>query len=684
MSYQPVSGIVPQYSTDDNELANGYYLKFYEANTTTPLSMATDSSGATLLVKCKLSSAGFPISNPLDNSTVFIPHVNANYRLVIYPTEADANANNTASALVNIPDVEPMTGNTVTTSTGTQTIATALDDRVIVANSVADIEAMSLAVVGDVISLNAGGRSGTFDVVAGDFSTELVADTLNGVYVGLADNLSATEKVAKRRVGLAVDVKWFGAVGDNITDDTLAIQAGITYTCGIQGTLHFGKSTYIYDSDEVFEIPSAIRLKGQGRGSAKVKCRGTGGSNRVGVRNHLFYVSSLTLDVIIEGMTWEQLLGETNDLCCFYVNYDAETFGSRISTNNASFIFWQNTGIHVIRGFQCSFRNTDFIGTSEYDSDSGNAAFTLDNAGIRLWGADGTDAVQQHSFSDLIMFDNVKIRKVKYGIDGYGIASAMLMNSPIEKVWCGIKNIKISNSLTPLSSTDRAGGGKAYINVDPSNWFEQISTYAAINMEIDETTGAEVDSGALASDYYYTGNIPREGSPVEDFIGIAANNPELNLSRVSSTLYVGDQNGGITPDYNFWFVFQTNPAVTHVLINKDRARFSMPGRFDGDLELRNSEGVLNATLDEATGNGIKLTSENEIDLFAAGPGAGLSLRGNAVVNPMVGDTHSFGSSTLRWKEIFASLQVFADDSAASSLDSGQFYRTSTGELRVKL
>jgi len=131
MSYQPVSGIVPQYSTDDNELANGYYLKFYQANTTTPLSMATDSSGATLLVKCKLSSAGFPISNPLDNSTVFIPHVNANYRLVIYPTEADANANNTASALVNIPDVEPLVGNTVTTSTGTQTVATALDNRLV-------------------------------------------------------------------------------------------------------------------------------------------------------------------------------------------------------------------------------------------------------------------------------------------------------------------------------------------------------------------------------------------------------------------------------------------------------------------------------------------------------------------------------------------------------------------------
>jgi len=189
--------------------------------------MATDSSGATLLVKCKLSSAGFPISNPLDNSTVFIPHVNANYRLVIYPTEADANANNTASALVNIPDVEPMTGNTVTTSTGTQTIATALDDRVIRVTSIADMEAYS-APVGYVFSLNAGGRSGVFDVVAGDFSAELAADTLNGVYVGLADDPTATAKVAKRRgittSGMLLD--WFGALG-NGSDDRASIVAAI-------------------------------------------------------------------------------------------------------------------------------------------------------------------------------------------------------------------------------------------------------------------------------------------------------------------------------------------------------------------------------------------------------------------------------------------------------------------------
>lgn len=102
MAYTPISGYTLQTITQGGEVASGYYLKFYEANTTTPLSMATDSSGGTLLVKAKLNDNGMPISNPLDNSTVFIPHLPSQYRTVIYTTEADADANNTASSFVNI------------------------------------------------------------------------------------------------------------------------------------------------------------------------------------------------------------------------------------------------------------------------------------------------------------------------------------------------------------------------------------------------------------------------------------------------------------------------------------------------------------------------------------------------------------------------------------------------------
>ena len=120
---------------------------------------------------------------------------------------------------------------------------TEVQDRVIRVTSIAAMEAYSVP-AGYVFSLNAGGRSGTFDVVAGDFSTELAADTLNGIYVGLADNPTATSKVAKRRIGTVVSLDWFGAVGDAITDDTAALQAAIDYSQIDNSALFLSSKTY--------------------------------------------------------------------------------------------------------------------------------------------------------------------------------------------------------------------------------------------------------------------------------------------------------------------------------------------------------------------------------------------------------------------------------------------------------
>jgi hypothetical protein len=105
-----------------------------------------------------------------------------------------------------------------------------IENRVIRVTSIAAMEAYS-APVGYVFSLNAGGRSGTFDVVAGDFSTELAADALNGVYVGLADNATGTTKVLKRRIldGF-ITPEFFGATGDGVSDDTAAVKAWWEFT----------------------------------------------------------------------------------------------------------------------------------------------------------------------------------------------------------------------------------------------------------------------------------------------------------------------------------------------------------------------------------------------------------------------------------------------------------------------
>ena len=107
MTWVPISGTLPQYSTESNSLADDYYLKFYATGTTTPIDMATDSTGGTLLAECKLSASGYPISNPLDESTRFIPHIDQNYRIVLYKTKADADADNTAAAAFNIDGMVP-------------------------------------------------------------------------------------------------------------------------------------------------------------------------------------------------------------------------------------------------------------------------------------------------------------------------------------------------------------------------------------------------------------------------------------------------------------------------------------------------------------------------------------------------------------------------------------------------
>jgi len=96
--FKPVSGIVPQFSVDGNTIAAGYFLKGYTTGTTTPLSMATDDTAGTLLAKAKLNTQGYPLSNDADDTSVFIPYMNAKYKLALYRNATDADNNTTANA----------------------------------------------------------------------------------------------------------------------------------------------------------------------------------------------------------------------------------------------------------------------------------------------------------------------------------------------------------------------------------------------------------------------------------------------------------------------------------------------------------------------------------------------------------------------------------------------------------
>lgn len=90
MAYAPIIGIISQYDEQD-----GWFLKFYKPSTTTPISMSIDSAGTTLLAKCELDQDGFPTT---DGTQLFIPFLNQNYDAYLFPSAAEADANDTINA----------------------------------------------------------------------------------------------------------------------------------------------------------------------------------------------------------------------------------------------------------------------------------------------------------------------------------------------------------------------------------------------------------------------------------------------------------------------------------------------------------------------------------------------------------------------------------------------------------
>lgn len=79
----------------------GYWIKCYEAGTTTPLSMATDGTGSTLIAQAEVSSGGaVPIGFiKTAGGALLNPFVDGDYDSWLFPTEAEASADNTTNAI---------------------------------------------------------------------------------------------------------------------------------------------------------------------------------------------------------------------------------------------------------------------------------------------------------------------------------------------------------------------------------------------------------------------------------------------------------------------------------------------------------------------------------------------------------------------------------------------------------
>lgn len=92
MTWYPISYAPTQYMDSSGTPYSGAVLKAYAEGTTTPLNMATDSTGGTTAASFALNANGYPESG----GAMIIPHIEQNYKLSLYPTQAAADSDSGA------------------------------------------------------------------------------------------------------------------------------------------------------------------------------------------------------------------------------------------------------------------------------------------------------------------------------------------------------------------------------------------------------------------------------------------------------------------------------------------------------------------------------------------------------------------------------------------------------------
>lgn len=102
MAFSPIAFVAPNYRDFKN-----YWVKPYDPGTTTPKPFALESGGGTQVAKLEINKDGFLESA---GGALVIPYIDGAYDLWMFPTEAEADVNDTSSALRIADDIIGVNG----------------------------------------------------------------------------------------------------------------------------------------------------------------------------------------------------------------------------------------------------------------------------------------------------------------------------------------------------------------------------------------------------------------------------------------------------------------------------------------------------------------------------------------------------------------------------------------------
>jgi hypothetical protein len=211
-------------------------------------------------------------------------------------------------------------GNTLTASIGTAIAALGLGSASTHAINEFAVVMADRATMAAYVATNTAYFDGSFwDRVAGtNFSTQVTADPLKGIYVALSTDASGVSGAWVRRFNSVISAKWFAKGDSNATasvgtDDTAAIQAAINFINFLGGgALYFPEG--FYKISAYLTASKNMHIIGAGRNAATIVAThagGGGGSADLDLRNgSLFYSNwpsnaTTQVNIVVEhlGMT---------------------------------------------------------------------------------------------------------------------------------------------------------------------------------------------------------------------------------------------------------------------------------------------------------------------------------------------------------------------------------------------
>ena len=243
MAYAPIAFTAPNYRDNANE-----WIKAYEPGTTTPKVMALESNGGTQVAKLQLNADGFIVSA---GAALVIPYMSGAYDLWLFPTEAEADANNTANAIRLADNILGVLSDDQIDTLLINDLSQAYEFATVAAYKAFTTEFP----VGKVIHLL--DRGAKFTVITGTGSAN---------EKDIISNSSTVQSASMTTINDVISAKAFGAVLDGVTDDTATLE--YISTLGVRCSLD---GDYSVTSDIVGDFVSYIPIESTGTGSITVK-----------------------------------------------------------------------------------------------------------------------------------------------------------------------------------------------------------------------------------------------------------------------------------------------------------------------------------------------------------------------------------------------------------------------------